>query len=80
MENNKKKKSDKKKIAWDERNMLCHIFTYIFIIFVIFATIVLGLLYVSSDLYEGQINNEMQDSLRQEKSYHISGILNSTIT
>jgi hypothetical protein len=50
---NKKRFRVKKKIGWDERNMLCHIFTYVFMIFVVFASVVLSLLYVSSDLYEG---------------------------
>jgi hypothetical protein len=60
--------------------MLAHILTYIILLFGAYAAVFLIMLTNSTEIYSDSINRLMKESFRTEKAYHISGILNSTIT
>lgn len=70
----------KRNLTWTDRSMISHILLYIIVLFGIYAAVFLIMLSNSADLYSERINIIMKESFRSEKAYHISGILNSTIT
>ena len=70
----------KRSLTWTDRSMIAHILTYIVILFSAYAAVFLVLLNKSTDLYSERLNFIMKESFRSEKAYHISGVLNPTIT
>jgi hypothetical protein len=71
---------EKRRLTWTDRSMISHILLYITLLFGIYAAVFLVMLSNSTDYYSERINAIMKDSFRTEKAYHVSGILNSTIT
>ena len=71
---------EKRSLTWTDRSMISHISLYITLLFGIYAAVFLVMLSNSSHYYSERINAIMKESFRSEKAYHISGILNSTIT
>lgn len=80
MEAREKLVKEKRSLTWTDRSMISHISLYITLLFGIYAAVFLVMLSNSSHYYSERINAIMKESFRSEKAYHISGILNSTIT
>jgi hypothetical protein len=72
--------NEKRSLTWTDRSMISHIVTYITILFSAYAIVFLLILSRSTDYYSERIHFIMKESFKFEKAYHISGILNSTIT
>lgn len=79
-EGREKLAKEKRSLTWTDRSMISHILLQITLLFGIYAAVFLLILSNSTEIYSERLNFIMKESFRQEKAYHISGILNSTIT